>query len=131
VPAIYDAALARPWLHAAEHGTYLLAGLLVWVLLVDPAGRHRVSVRGRAAVAGCLFMFGQLMCGVLFLTPEPLYDAYAARAHGLFGLTPLADQQYAGLLMTAEQFVTLGTFVAFLGWSLLQPVRRHAPRLAY
>jgi cytochrome c oxidase assembly factor CtaG len=131
IPAVYDAALARPWLHAAEHGTYLAAGLLVWALLVDPAGRHKVSARGRAAVAGCLFAFGQIMCSVLFLTPTPLYAAYASRAHGLFGLTPLEDQQYAGLLMTAEQFVTLGTFVAFLGWSMLQPVRRRPPRLAY
>jgi cytochrome c oxidase assembly factor CtaG len=131
IPAVYDAALVRPWLHAAEHGAYLLAGLLVWALLIDPAGRGKVSVRGRAAVAGCLFAFGQIMCLVLFLTPTPLYAAYASHAHGLFGLTPLEDQQYAGLLMTAEQFVTLGTFIALLGWSMLRPVRRRTPRLAY
>jgi putative membrane protein len=131
VPAVYDAALTRPWLHGAEHGTYLLVGLLVWVLLVDPAGRGRLSTRGRAAVAGCLFAFGQVMCGVLFLTPTPLYPAYASHARGLFGLTPLEDQQFAGLLMTAEQFVTLGTFIALLGWSMLQPARRRNPRLAH
>jgi cytochrome c oxidase assembly factor CtaG len=131
VPAVYDAALTRPWLHAAEHGTLLLAGLLVWMILVDPAGRGRLSTGGRAAVAGCLFAFGQIMCDLLFLTPTPLYPAYASHAHGLFGLTPLEDQQFAGLLMTAEQFVTLGTFLALLGWSMLQPSRRRTPRLAY
>jgi putative membrane protein len=130
VPAIYDAALTRPWLHAFEHASFVFVGLLVWLLLIDPAGRGRLSVKGRAAVAGCLFLLGQALCDVLFLTPTPLYQAYAGRAHGLFGLTPLADQQYAGLLMTAEQFLTLGTCVALLGWSLLRPARR-PPRLAY
>jgi hypothetical protein len=87
-------------------------------------------VKGRAAVAGCLFLVGQALCDVLFLSPTPLYPAYDQHAHGLFGLTPLADQQYAGLLMTAEQFVTLGSCVGLLAWSLLQPMRRPA-RLAY
>ncbi len=130
VPALYDAALSRPWLHSFEHASFVFAGFLVWALLIDPAGRGRLSVKGRAAVAGCLFIFGQVMCDVLFLSPTPLYPAYARHAHGLFGLTPLADQQYAGLLMNSEQLVTLGTCVTLLAWSLLQPVRRR-PRLAY
>jgi putative membrane protein len=130
VPALYDAALSRPWLHSFEHASFVFAGFLVWALLIDPAGRRRLSVKGRAAVAGCLFIFGQVMCDVLFLSPTPLYPAYARHAHGLFGLTPLADQQYAGLLMNSEQFVTLGTCVTLLAWSLLQPVRRR-PRFAY
>jgi putative membrane protein len=130
VPALYDAALSRPWLHSFEHASFILAGFLVWVLLIDPSGQGRLSVKGRAAIAGCLFLFGQALCDVLFLSPTPLYPAYAHQAHGLFGLTPLADQQYAGLLMTAEQFVTLGTCIALLAWSLMQPVRR-PPRLAY
>ena len=122
VPALYDAALSRPWLHSFEHASFVLAGFLVWALLIDPAGRGRLSVKGRAAVAGCLFIFGQVMCDVLFLSPTPLYPAYAHHAHGLFGLTPLADQQYAGLLMNAEQFVTLGTCVTLL--ALVAPAAR-------
>jgi hypothetical protein len=47
----------------------------------------------------------------------------------LFGLSPLADQQYAGLLMMGEQLLTLGTCIALLGASLLRPDRRRA-RLA-
>jgi hypothetical protein len=35
----------------------------------------------------------------------------------------LADQQYTGLVMGAEQFLTLGTCVALLGASLLYPAK--------
>jgi cytochrome c oxidase assembly factor CtaG len=114
VPHFYDAALGRPWLHDLEHATFLAAGLLAWAVLVDPARRGRLSVGGRIAFAGALFAFGQLLTAVLFLAPSPLYPAYAAQEVRLFGLTPLADQQYAGLVMMAEQLATLGTCVALL-----------------
>jgi putative membrane protein len=130
VPAVYDAALRRPWLHDLEHTTFVVVGLLVWLLLIDPAGRGHLSIKGRAALAGCLFLAGQALCSVLFLASAPLYPAYVGTGHGLLGLTPLADQQYAGLVMMAEQFLTLGTCVVLLGRSLLHPARR-PPRLAY
>ena len=78
-------------------------GFLVWALLIDPAGRRPLSVGGRAALAGAVFMLGQLLCGVLFLSPSPLYPPTRHHAPRLFGLSPLADQQYAGLVMMAEQ----------------------------
>jgi cytochrome c oxidase assembly factor CtaG len=120
VPAVYDAALTRPWLHALEHACFLCAGLLVWMVLIDPAGTGRRSLGTRAALAGSVFLLGQLLCGVLFLSPSPLYAAYAAPVARPFGLAPLHDQQYAGLVMMAEQLLTLGTFVALLGLSALR-----------
>jgi cytochrome c oxidase assembly factor CtaG len=121
VPAAYDAALRHPLLHDAEHLTFAAAGLLVWWQLVDPARHGRLSVAGRAAVAGVVFGAGQVLCMVLLLSPAPLYAAYADAPRRLFGLSALADQQYAGLVMTGEQFLTLGTCVALLGASLLRP----------
>jgi cytochrome c oxidase assembly factor CtaG len=120
VPWAYDAALGRPWLHALEHGTYLGAGLLIWVVLIDPARSGRVSIGARAGLAGAVFAAGQILCGVLFLSTEPLYPAYAGGGAHLFGIGPLADQQYAGLVMMAEQLLTLGTFVAILALSALR-----------
>ena len=111
VPAAYDAALAHPWLHDLEHASFVFAGLLVWWQLVDPARRGRLSVGGRAALAGVIFLAGQLLCNVLLFSPAPLYAAYAREG--------LADQQYAALVMGAEQFVTLGACVTLLGLSLV------------
>jgi cytochrome c oxidase assembly factor CtaG len=130
VPAAYDAALTRPWLHTLEHATFFAAGLLVWVVLIDPSRSGHLPVGVRAALAGGVFMLGQLLCAVLLLSPSPLYPAYAHAGVRLFGLSPLSDQQYAGLVMMAEQLLTLGTCVALLGASLLRqptPARAGIP----
>ncbi len=120
VPDAYDAALHHPWLHELEHTTFVAAGFLVWAQLIDPARRGRLSAGGRAALAGTVFMLGQAMAGVLLLSPAALYPFYAGRPTRLFGIAPLADQQYAALLMMAEQFLTLGTFLIILGASVLR-----------
>ena len=127
LPWAYDAALARPWLHDLEHATFVGAGLLVWWQLIDPARRGRLTVAGRAALAGMVFLAGQALCEVLLFSPAPLYPAYSDVRERLFGVSPLADQQYAGLLMGAEQFLTLGTCVALLGASLLRVPRAGSP----
>jgi cytochrome c oxidase assembly factor CtaG len=119
VPAAYDSALAHPLVHDLEHATFVLAGMLVWWQLVDPARRGRLSIPGRAALAGGVFLAGQVLCSVLLFAPAPFYTAYAHPT--------LADQQGAALLMGAEQFLTLGTCVALLGASLLAPTRRRRP----
>jgi putative membrane protein len=124
MPAVYDAALRHVWLHDLEHASFLGAGFLVWTALIDPARRRRLSVGRRAALAGVVFLFGQALSDVLFMTTSPLYPAYAGNPERLFGISPLADQQYAGLVMMAEQLVTLGTCVALLGASLLRPACR-------
>jgi putative copper resistance protein D len=114
VPAAYDFALTHPFVHDLEHASFLVAGLLVWAQLIDPARRRALSLTGLLAFAGALFILGQVLSNVLLLAPRPLYAAYAAHPSGLLGLTPLADQQAAGLVMMGEQLVTLGTCVLLL-----------------
>ena len=46
----------------------------------------------------------------------------------LFRIAPLADQQYAALVMMGEQFLTLGTFLILLGASVLRTAERPRPR---
>jgi putative membrane protein len=123
VPAAYDAALTNPIVHDLEHATFVGAGLLVWTQLVDPARRRRLGAGGRLALAGALFVAGQLLADVLFLA-GPLYPAYPSSR---------ADQQLAGLVMMVEQSVALG---AYAGFVLREAVRatgsssRRAARLA-
>jgi cytochrome c oxidase assembly factor CtaG len=104
VPAAYDFAAAHETTHALEHVSFLLAGVLVWTQLIDPAGRRELSVVARLAFAGALFGAGQILSDVLLLAPGPLYSAYPS----------LKDQQLAGLVMMVEQFVTLGACAALL-----------------
>jgi putative membrane protein len=114
VPAAYDAALAHPVLHDVEHLSFVLVGLLVWSQLVDPARRGRLSVPERLAFAFGLLLLGTLLSDVLLFAPRPLYPPYLHPSRHLLGLSALADQRLAGLVMTVEQLVTLGTFAVVL-----------------
>ncbi len=122
IPSFYDAALARPLLHDLEHACWVLAGLLVWTLLVDPGTHRRLTVGGRVALAAALFAAGQVLTDVLVFTFHPLYPFYL----GAYGLSPVTDQQLAGVVMMVEQLLTLSAVVFFL---LRHRVRRGA-RLA-
>lgn len=121
VPRVYDAALAHPLLHDLEHACWVVAGLLVWTLLVDPGGHGRLTVGGRVALAAVMFGSGQVLTDVLVFSFHGLYPAY----HGAYGLSARTDQQLAGLVMMVEQLLTLGTVVVLL----LRP-RLRQPRLA-
>jgi cytochrome c oxidase assembly factor CtaG len=42
VPAVYDYAAAHPLVHDLQHLSFVLAGALVWLQLVDPARHGRL-----------------------------------------------------------------------------------------
>ena len=110
VPSVYDAALRHQKLHDFEHVCWMVCGILVWTLLVDPGSHRRLSVGGRVALAAALFAAGQILTDVLVFTFTPLYPAY----QGAYGLSAVTDQQLAGIVMMVEQLATLGTCVALL-----------------
>jgi putative membrane protein len=114
VPSVYDAALDNPALHDLEHACFIVAGLLVWYQLLDVTGHGALSRAGRLAYALALFAAGQVLALLLIFSFEPLYPAYAAQTERLLGLSALTDQRLAGLVMMAEQMITLGTLAAFL-----------------
>jgi cytochrome c oxidase assembly factor CtaG len=112
VPTIYDAALRHQTLHDFEHLCWMVAGVLVWTLLLDPGSHRRLSVGGRVALAAAMFAAGQVLTDVLVFSFTPLYPWY----RGAYGISAVTDQQLAGIVMMVEQLVTLGTFVALLLW---------------
>jgi cytochrome c oxidase assembly factor CtaG len=117
VPALYDAALASPALHAVEHASLLAAGVLVWSVILDPA----VAPGRRAAFAAGVLVAGMPLAELL-IAASPLYPHYTALTDRPFGLTADEDQARAGLLMMAEQIATLGTAAALLLWSHVELV---------
>jgi cytochrome c oxidase assembly factor CtaG len=117
IPAVYDAAATSFPLHLLEHASFMLSGILVWFVLVDTARRRKTSTGVRLAVALTLFTAGQFLATTLVLAAHPIYPHYATGS-GLLGLSPLADQDAAGLVMMGEQMLTLGLFAVFA-------VRRH------
>lgn len=131
IPRAYDYALRHPFVHDLEHLSLMIVGLLVWSQLIDPARRGALSVPGRLVFAGVLFGLGQLLSGVLLLSPA-LYAAYVAQPDRLFGLSALKDQQLAGLVMMGEQMLTLGICSIFLVRQLSrnESAKRHSSAAA-
>jgi cytochrome c oxidase assembly factor CtaG len=103
VPASYQASLADPWLHDAQHLSFFLTGLLFWWPIVNPAPRlHPLrSGLGYALRIGYLILAtaqNTLLGALIALSGRLLYPAYAA-APRLFGLGPMDDQSLAGGIM--------------------------------
>jgi cytochrome c oxidase assembly factor CtaG len=117
IPSLYDYAVLHPWLHDLQHACWMLAGLLVWTLLIDPGSHHRLTTAGRIALGAAMFGAGQVLTSVLVFAFHPLYPIY----RGAYGVSALTDQKLAGIVMMVEQLLVLGTF-AFL---LLRPRFRH------
>jgi putative membrane protein len=108
LPWIYDGALRHPHtlLHL-EHALYFVTGVLLWWPVVH--GAHSPAFK-----AGYLFAAFALASPIgllLALVPEPLYDFYIEAPQELWGLSPLADQQIAGVTMSLEQAAVF--FAAF------------------
>jgi cytochrome c oxidase assembly factor CtaG len=114
VPALYDYTLTHQVTHDLEHLLFLVAGLLVWFQLIDPAHRAALTRGGRVGLAVGIFTAGQILSMVLFFSLEPLYPYYADQTERLLGLSALNDQRIAGVVMMFEQALTLGTCAAIL-----------------
>jgi cytochrome c oxidase assembly factor CtaG len=128
LPVLYTAALRSPLVHRAEHLSFVVVGALLWTLLIDPAGHGRLSVHGRIGLAALMLWMGQLLAYVFVFSFHPYYDVYAEQTKRLFGLSPLADQKLAGVVMMAEQALTLGTALVLLLLAARRPRDAAAPR---
>jgi putative membrane protein len=95
-PALHHAARHSTAGLAIEQGTFLLAGLLLWLSACGGEARRRHN-RSAAGVVGLLLtaMHMTLLGALLALTPRPLY----AHVDGSSGLTPLADHHLGGAIM--------------------------------
>ena len=128
LPVPFQAALASPPVHAAEHASFLGTAVLFWWVVLSPRARRPAAAPGGAV----LYLFaaalqGSALGALLTLAPAPLYPLQAAAAAS-WGLAPLTDQQLAGLVMwIPADLVYLGTAgTLFMRWLL--SLEAHDPR---
>lgn len=108
IPAVYDRALASAPLHALEHTTFIVAGLLVWTVLLDPARRAPLPGWRRFGYALAVLAASGILANVLIDSYQPLYPSYAGANNRAFGLSAVDDQDLAALGMMLEQLATVG-----------------------
>jgi cytochrome c oxidase assembly factor CtaG len=108
-PALFDAAVEDAFLHRAQHLSFFLTALLFWWSM------FRRSETGGAAWHVFVTMLHTSILGALMaLAPHLLYRQQADAA-AAWGLTPLEDQQLAGIIM----WVPAGTIYAGAALALI------------
>ena len=110
----YDWALRRGWPLTLEHALLLAAGLVFWwAVLGEP---RRLGALGTLAYLGIAFITAPWLSLAYIFATHPFY-AFYAEAPRLWGLSPVRDQNLAGILMNAEQTSIIA--IAF-AWALLR-----------
>lgn len=127
IPRLYEGALRHPTVHRLEHLSFVLVGVLVWTLIIDPARHQRFTIGERIGVAAVLFWASQILSYVMVFSFEPYYGIYADQPHRLLGLSALTDQKLAGVVMMVEQTITIGVAVVVL----VRLSRRRGERLGW
>ena len=94
----YDAALDNSFVHAVEHACFLATALLSWAAILARPRRRAVAPGMAVLVLFGLAMLSGLLGLLLTFAPTPWYPAYAETTEA-WGLTPLEDQQLAGVIM--------------------------------
>jgi putative membrane protein len=97
VPTLYEGALRDERIHVLEHTMFLATSLLFWWLLTRRHGRRMHVGTALAFLFGAALQ-GTLLGAMLTFARRPWYPSHYGST-AAWGLTPLEDQQLAGLLM--------------------------------
>lgn len=112
VPALFEAALETGFLHYLQHASFLGTGLLFWWAIApfhQPAGVRGTSVLHLFVTSLHTTVLGAL----LFLSPHLWFPSNATSSLS-WGLSPLEDQQLAGLIMWVPAGLIYGGAALFL-----------------
>jgi putative membrane protein len=107
VPALYDAAVENPFVHLVEHVSFFAAGIALWWPLIQPVPmRHRLTgMQPLGYVAGA--KAGLAALGLYLAWSTTALYPYYEHTPRIWGLSPVEDQNIGGVLMMAEQSLTL------------------------
>ena len=116
VPGAYAWGLATVPAYWLMQGSLFVAAWLLWQAILAPAARSGPALVALAATVGQMGLLGAL----LVFAPQPLYAVHFASTWP-WGLSPLADQQLAGLLMWVPAMLPYLAAGLWIAWSSLRP----------
>jgi cytochrome c oxidase assembly factor CtaG len=111
IPGLYQAAVSSEAVHALEHACFVGFGIAMWMALLGPLPKPAWFGNGaRLVYVVVVRLGGAVLANVMLWAGSPLYPDYAA-GEAAHGISPLADQGAAGVVMMVEQsLVTMGLF---------------------
>jgi putative membrane protein len=98
VPSLYDLAVRVGAVHAAEHMTFLVTAVFLWASVLRLRARDQLENGVRVVCVFFTAVQGSILGALITFADRPLYESHALIADA-WRITPLADQQLAGLLM--------------------------------
>jgi putative membrane protein len=122
IPGLYELALQNRAMHIFEHASYLGTAMIFWWAILH-AGRAAYGL-GVLSVFG-LALQSTILGALLTFAPRAWYSMHEAGVSA-WGMTPLEDQQIAGLIMwvpggSIYLACALGLFAAWLKESDRRP----------
>lgn len=119
-PPLYDAAYGTAPIHALEHATFIFFGCMMWMPVFGPLPMPQWFTAGwKVGYIVAVRFTGAVLGNVLMWSGTVLYTIYAPGERH-WGISPLADQSTAGVIMMVE-----GTFLALglLAWVFFEAAR--------
>ena len=98
VPALYDAALENHFIHDLEHFTFAAVSLLFWRRVIDAGRPAGIGYGAAFLLIFTTALHAGALGALLTFAPEPLYASHLPYTD-VWGLSPLEDQQLAGVIM--------------------------------
>jgi putative membrane protein len=125
VPRLFEATLTSEFLHTLQHISFLGSALLFWWALLQTR-EDRLGVPAAVLYLFTTAVHTTLLGALLTLSSRVWYPMYAATT--AWGLTPLEDQQLAGLIMwvPAGLAYLIAALAITASW-LNEPGRRALP----
>jgi putative membrane protein len=129
IPALYDAAAEHALIHLLEHVSFFAAGVALWWPLIQPVPmRRRLTGLQPIAYIGTA-KAGLAALGIFLTWSTTAIYPYYERTPRIWGLSPIEDQNVAGVIMMVEQSLTLALvlvtlFIRMLAQSETEQLRR-------
>ena len=120
IPALYDAAYGGAIVHVVEHTSFIFFGCLMWMPIFGPLPKPTwFNAAWKLGYVVAVRFAGAILGNVLMWSGTVLYPKYAA-GEAYWGVSPLADQSTAGVVMMVE-----GTFLGLglLAWVFFEVSR--------
>jgi putative membrane protein len=116
--AFYEAALQSEWIHTLEHLIFLVTSMLFWWILVKPTRQKHLQYGMAIPYLFTTILQSGILGALITFSPQPWYPFYESLVTP-WGLTPLQDQQLAGLIMwipggAVFTLLTIGYFAVWL-----------------
>jgi cytochrome c oxidase assembly factor CtaG len=120
LPALYDAAYGTAPVHALEHATFVFFGCLMWMPVFGPLPKPEWFGAGwKVAYVVAVRFTGAVLGNVLMWSGSVLYPVYAD-GERYWGISPIADQSTAGVMMMVEGTLLL---LGALAWVFFEVAR--------